>query len=325
MTANLPRIKQLTAESAGIGFFLCVQKDVRQGRAGTDFVSLSLQDASGRIAAKIFDDVERLKGEFEAGEFVKIRARGNLYNDRLQLIVENIRRVHLEQDRRDGFREEDCVLSSARPLEGMWTELQEVVRGVADPWIRQLLERIVCANEERLRVWPAAQTLHHAYRGGFLEHVLKIAEVTSWLAGTYGANRDVAIAGALLHDIGKLHELDYGLATSYSREGRLVGHIAIGTRLVREAASAIDGFPPALLTELEHLILSHHGCLEFGSPVVPMTLEAFILSFADDLDAKINMARQALADDSSDSEFTAWHGRLERVLWRGPLKPPDAR
>mgnify|MGYP003587223565 CR=1 FL=1 len=324
MTASLPRIKQLTAESAGIGFFLCVQKDVRQGRAG-DFVSLSLQDASGRIAAKIFDDVERLKGEFEAGEFVKVRARGNLYNERLQLIVENIRRVHPEQDRLDGFREEDCVLSSVRPVEEMWAELQEVVRGVGDPWIRQLLERIVCANEERLRVWPAAQTLHHAYRGGFLEHVLKIAEVASWLAGVYAANRDVALAGALLHDIGKLYELDYGLATSYSREGRLVGHIAIGVRLVREAASAIDGFPPALLTELEHLILSHHGCLEFGSPVVPMTIEAFILSFADDLDAKINMARQALGDESSDSEFTAYHGRLERVLWRGAVRPPAAR
>ena len=324
MIATLPRLKQLTAESAGIGFFLCTQKDVRQGRGG-DFVSLALQDASGRIAAKIFDDVERLKGEFEAGEFVKVRARGNLYNDRLQLIVENIRRVHPEQDRKDGFREEDCVLSAPRPLDEMWGELQEVVRGVSDPWIRQLLEKVACANEEKLRVWPAAQTLHHAYRGGFLEHVLKIAEVTSWLAGAYGANRDVAIAGALLHDIGKLQELDYGLATSYSRDGRLVGHITLGVQLVREAASAIDGFPPALLTELEHLVLSHHGCLEFGSPVVPMTIEAFILSFADDLDAKINMVRQALGDEAADSEFTAYHGRLERVLWRGAVRPPASR
>lgn len=321
---TLPRIKQLTAEAAGVGFFLCTQKDVRQGRAG-DFVAVTLQDATGRIAAKIFDDVERLKEEFEAGEFVKVRARGNLYNDRLQLIVENIRRVHLEQDRKDGFREEDCVLSAPRPLDEMWAELEAVVRAVSDPWVRQLLERVACANEAKLRVWPAAQTLHHAYRGGFLEHVLKIAEVTSWLAGAYGANKDVAVAGALLHDIGKLQELDYGLATSYSREGRLVGHIALGAQVVREAASAIDGFPPALLTELEHLVLSHHGCLEFGSPVVPMTVEALILSFADDLDAKMNMARQALGDETSDSEFTAYHGRLERALWRGALRQPADR
>jgi 3'-5' exoribonuclease len=129
----------------------------------------------------------------------------------------------------------------------------------------------------------------------------------------------------MLHDICKMEELDSGLATSSSREGRLVGHIAIGVRMVREAASAIEGFPPTLLTELEHLVLSHHGCLEFGSPVVPMTLEALILSFADDLDAKMNMARQALGDETADSEFTAYHGRLERVLWRGPVTPLAAR
>ena len=132
-----------------------------------------------------------MRGEFEAGEFVKVRARGNLYNDRLQLIVENIRRVHPEQDRLDGFREEDCVLSSARPLEEMWAELGALVASVDDGYVRQLLERIVCANERQLRVWPAAQTLHHAYRAGFLEHVLQIAASSSWLAETYGANRDL--------------------------------------------------------------------------------------------------------------------------------------
>ena len=315
--SNLPRIRQFTADSAGIGFFLCLQKDVRQGRNG-DFVALTLQDASGRIAAKIFDEVDRLKGEFEAGEYVKVKGHANLYNERLQFIVENIRRVHAEQDRREGFREEDCVLSSARPLDEMWSELQAWIGGGTNPHLRQRLESIIRANEEKLRVWPAAQTLHHAYRGGFLEHVLKIAEVVAWLADAYGANRDVALAGAFLHDIGKLQELEYGTATCYTREGRLVGHITLGAQLVREAASAIEGFPPALLTEIQHLILSHHGCLEFGSPVVPMTVEAFILSFADDLDAKVNMARQALNDDSGDGEFTAYHNRLERVFWKGP-------
>jgi len=335
---TVPRLKHLSSDSAGIGFFLCVQKDVRPGRNG-DYVSLVLQDATGRVAAKIFDDVERLKGEFETGEFAKAKVHANLYNERLQLIVENIRRVHPEQDRRDGFREEDCVLSSERPLDEMWSELQAWVGGITHPQLRDLLQRVTEANQERLRVWPAAQSLHHAYRGGFLEHVLKIAEVVAWLADVYGANRDVALAGAILHDIGKLRELDYSTATRYSREGRLVGHIALGVQVVREAASAVDGFPPALLTEIEHLVLSHHGCLEFGSPVVPMTVEALILSFADDLDAKVNMARQALRDDSVDGEFTAYHGRLERVFWKGapsqrapevaagppPVTPPVAR
>jgi len=312
----LPPIRQLTPDSSGLGFFICTQKDVRPGRNG-EFLSLMLQDATGRIVGRVFDDVERLKGEFDAGEFVKVRARANLYNDRMQLIVENIRRVHPEQDRKDGFREEDCVISSVREVDEMWAELQGLIANVGNPFIKQLLEKIVCANEAKLRLWPAAQTLHHAYRAGFLEHVLQMAAVGEMLAGAYNANADVILAGALLHDIGKLQELDYEVATSYSREGRLLGHIMLGSTLVRDVALTIDAFPPLLLSEIQHLILSHHGCLEYGSPVTPMTVEAFILSFIDDMDAKINMVRQAIRDDTGDGEFTGYHSRLERVFWKG--------
>lgn len=317
LSPMLPPIRHLTADSSGLGFFVCTQKEVRPGRNG-EFLSLTLQDATGRISARAFDDVDRLKTEFEAGEFVKVKARANVYNDRIQLIVENIRRVHAEQDRKDGFREEDCVISSQRPIDEMWAELQQRVASIGSPFIRQLVERVVCANEAQLRVWPAAQSLHHAYRGGFLEHVLQMAAVVERLAEAYRADRDILLAGALLHDIGKLRELDYELATSYSREGRLIGHITLGSALVRDVAESIDNFPPGLLTAILHLILSHHGCLEYGSPVTPMTVEAFILSFVDDLDAKINMVRQAIRDDTGDGEFTGYHSRLERVFWKGP-------
>jgi 3'-5' exoribonuclease len=312
----LPPIRHLTPDSAGLGFFVCTQKDVRPGRNG-EFLSLMLQDATGRIVARVFDDVDRLKGEFEAGEFVKVKARANVYNDRLQLIVENIRRVHPEQDRNEGFREEDCVIASARPVDEMWAELQGRIAGVINPFVKQLIEKIVAANEAKLRIWPAAQTLHHAYRAGFLEHILQMANVGEKVAKAYEADPDLVLAGAILHDIGKLQELDYDLATSYSRDGRLLGHIMLGSAAVRDAALAIEGFPPLLLSEIEHLILSHHGCLEYGSPVVPMTVEAFILTFIDDLDAKINMVRQAIRDDTGDGEFTGYHSRLERVFWKG--------
>jgi 3'-5' exoribonuclease len=317
LSSMLPAIRHLRADSTGVGFFLCTQKDARPGRNG-EFLLLTLQDASGRIAARVFDDVERLKKEFEAGEFVKVKARANVFNDRLQLIVENIRRVQVDQDRSEGFREEDCVMSSARPVDQMWDELQQRMAGVGNPFVRKLLEAVVGAHEDRLRVWPAAQSVHHAYRAGFLEHVLQMAAVGEMLATAYDADRDLVLAGALLHDIGKLQELDYQLATTYSREGRLLGHIALGSAVVGQAAMAIEGFPPALLTAIQHLILSHHGRLEFGSPVTPMTVEAFIVSFMDDLDAKINMVRQAVGDDTAEGEFTAYHSKLERVLWKGP-------
>jgi 3'-5' exoribonuclease len=183
--------------------------------------------------------------------------------------------------------------------------------------VRALVARVVSQHEARLRIWPAAQLVHHAYRGGFLEHILQIARVGIMLAETYGADRDIVIAGALLHDIGKLQELSYETTTSYSREGNLLGHIAIGLVMVREAAQAIPDFPETLRTQIEHLVLSHHGSYEFGSPVEPMTVEAFILSAADELDAKINQVRQAISDDTGEGEFTGYQHRLGRILYKG--------
>jgi 3'-5' exoribonuclease len=313
---HLPSIRKLTADMSGWMFCLCTAKELRAGKAG-DFLSLTLQDATGRISARVFDDVHNLKGEFEAGEFVKLQGRTNLFNGRLQFVVERIRRVHPDHDRATGFREEDLVPSAARSLDEMWAELQTVVTGVANPFLRALLERVVGEHEAQLRIWPAAQLVHHAYRGGFLEHILQIARVATMLADAYQANRDVVIAGALLHDIGKLQELTYETATSYSREGNLLGHISLGLIMVRDASRVIPDFPPELLTRIEHIVLSHHGSMEFGSPVEPMTVEAFILSMADDLDAKVNQVRLAISEDTGEGEFTAYHSRLGRALYKG--------
>ncbi len=320
---RLPFIRQLAPDVTGVGFYLCQQKEIRSGRNG-DFLSVTLLDATGRISAKIFDGVDRLRNEFDEGDFVKAQARTNTYNGRLQLIIEKIRRVNPDQDRQLGFREEDCVPSAPRPVEEMWADLEALVAGVGDPPLQQLLRAVIARNEAALRVWPAAQVIHHAYRGGYLEHALKIASVALTLARTYGANADLIIAGALLHDIGKLQELSYDGATSYSREGRLLGHITLGVIMVRDVALAIPGFPPDLLTEVEHLIVSHHGSRDLGSPIEPMTVEAFILSMADDLDAKIHQVRQAVAEDVNEGEFTGYHQRLGRVLWKG-AKPEDPK
>jgi 3'-5' exoribonuclease len=321
---RLPLIRQLTPDATGFGFYLCQQKEVRTGRNG-EFLSLTLLDATGRISAKVFDEVDRLRSEFDEGEFVKVKARTNTYNGRLQLVIENIRRVNPAQDRALGFREEECVPSAPRPIDEMWADLEALVAGVADPHLQQLLRSVVTRNEAALRVWPAAQVVHHAYRGGYLEHALKIAAVALMLARTYAANTDLIVAGALLHDIGKLQELAYDGATNYSREGRLLGHITLGVIMVRDAALDIEGFPPQLLTEVEHLIVSHHGSKDLGSPIEPMMVEAFILSMADDLDAKIHQVRQALAEDANDGEFTGYHQRLGRVLWKGAKPEGPAR
>lgn len=312
---TLPRISALTGSSSGWGFYLCARKEVRTGKSGA-YLAIVLQDTSGEIKAKVFQDVDAMREEFEAGEFVKIQARGNLFNQRLELVLDKIRRVDPARDALDGFREEDCIPCAPRPLDEMWQELQAHIASVQSPHVRELLVRITGAHGDRLRIWPAAQAVHHAYRGGLLEHILKILEGVTFLAGAYGANRDVLVAGAILHDIGKLQELSYGVTTDYSVEGNLVGHITLGAQLVRETGRAIPDFPADVLLQIEHLVLSHHGQRALGSPVEPMTVEAFILAAVDDLDAKIHQVRKHIDADDTDGPFTAYHRRLERVLYK---------
>lgn len=313
--ARLPQVSQIDAASSGAGYYLCTKKDRRSGRSGSVFLVLTLQDASGAIDAKVFQDVDINDGQFDTGEFVAVQGRGNFFNQRLELVIDRIRRV-IPEDHERGFREEDCILSSPRPVDEMWAELTTRLESVEHPALKLLLTGIVLRHADRLKIWPAARQVHHAYRSGLLEHILQIMNVAVFLAEQYGARRDMLIAGALLHDIGKLEELTYEVATNYSVEGNLVGHIAIGVGMLRDAAREIPDFPRDLQMELEHLILSHHGARELGSPVEPMTVEAFLLAASDDIDAKMHQVRRHLADDHSPNPFTSYHRYLERVLYK---------
>ena len=201
-----------------------------------------------------------------------------------------------------------------------WSELQARLARVENPWLASLLRGVVLPREERLRTWPAAVTVHHAYPGGLLDHILKVAETCDALAIAYGADRDLVFAGAVLHDIGKLDELTTGESTGYSREGNLLGHITIGVTMVRDAAARLAGFPDDLRARVEHAIVSHHGSRQLGSPVEPMTIEALILSAADDLDAKIDQVRRHVADDQGEGEFTAYHPRLRRAFFKPSVR-----
>jgi 3'-5' exoribonuclease len=316
---RLPPVSALTAQSVGWGFFLCADKSVRTGRGG-DYLALTLADATGEVVGRAFDNVERLREEFDAGEFVKVQGRANIHNGRLQFLVENIRRVMTgpdSQDRRDGFREDGLVPSAPRPIDEMWRELRQVVDAVGNTHLKTLLARIVEDHETALRLWPAARVVHHAYRGGLLEHILTMAEAGRMLAVLYGANADLVVTGAILHDIGKLQELQYDTTTTYTRDGNMIGHISLGSIMVHEACRAIAGFPDGLRAEVLHLIGSHHGERALGSPVEPLSIEAFILSAVDGLDATINQVRRAIRDDDGSSEFTGYHSRLGRALWKG--------
>jgi len=317
MSSRLPRVSHLEPDKTGWSFFLCTRKDVRVGKGG-EYLALVLQDASGQVAGRVFDGVDRFKHEFEIGEFVRAEGRTSVHNGELQLVASSIRRVNPAQDAAQGFREEDCIPSAPRPIGDMWTELVALVEAVDDRHLRVFLMRVLTDHETALRDWPAAQSIHHAYRGGLLEHILSMATAGKALAVHYGARADLLVAGAVIHDIGKLQELAYDNgAISYTRDGNLVGHIALGLVMVRETAKGVSGFPDDLRAELEHLVVSHHGARDKGSPVEPKSVEAFILSAVDDLDARLHQVRSALGEGASEAEFTGWHRRFGRVLYRG--------
>jgi 3'-5' exoribonuclease len=255
---------------------------------------------------------------------VRMTAQVQSYRDKLQLKIEEITGVDEAPD------EELFVPAARRKPEEMAEELHAILRGVTNPHLKKLLHHFFKRGEllQRFQEAPAAKAIHHAYRGGLLEHCLSMAKVANFLAAHYpGVDRSLLLAGVLLHDIGKVAEL---IMTSgvieYSDAGRLKGHLVIGSELVAEAAAKIVDFPPELLVQVQHLILSHHGKQEFGSPTVPMTIEALLLSFIDDLDAKMNLAEQLRhKQDGSELAWSEYQRSLERYLFLGGLPKEEIR
>ncbi|MFQ5350925.1 MAG: 3'-5' exoribonuclease YhaM family protein, partial [Thermoanaerobaculia bacterium] len=231
--------------------------------------------------------------------------------------------------RRDGFDESQLVPSTREDVDDLWSRLNAVYLGggVQRPALRRLGEETLAAVEKDLRDHPAAKSIHHAYRGGLLEHTVSMAELALRVCEHYPRiDRDLVLLGVLFHDLGKLRELGAMPANDYTLEGRLIGHVVIGRDLLRERCAAIDGFPDDLRLKLEHLVLSHQGRLEFGSPVVPMTPEAFVLHSIDDLDSKLAQLEQA----GRSGEELPWIRALGRYVHLGvalgetPTESPEA-
>ena len=277
------------------GFALVSRKELRQDRNNKDFLDLELKDSSGSIVGKAWSDSAALAAEFEAHDFVAFRGQVKLYRDQLQLNVIECRRT-TDEDRDYGFDESALIPSTREDIDDLWSRLNAIYLGgaVRRPLLRRLGEETLAAFEDRLREHPAAKSIHHAYRGGLLEHTVSMAELAVAICEHYPRiDSDLVLIGVLFHDLGKLRELGAMPANDYTLEGRLVGHVVIGRDLLRERCAAIDGFPDDLRLALEHLVLSHQGRLEFGSPVSPMTPEAFVLHSIDDLDSKLAQLEQA--------------------------------
>ncbi len=302
------------------GFAFLVKKEHRQDKKGTAYLHLEFQDASGAMVGKVWSDSQAILGRFDAPSYVAVEGTVQRHRDELQLNVRRCRTAS-EDDRRHGFDENLLVPTTREDPDVLWARLQSALDRVERPMLRQLVEETLRAWGAELRRHPAAKTIHHACRGGLLEHVVSMLEVGVALCEHYRElDRDLVLVGILFHDLGKLRELGAMPASDYTREGRFIGHIVIGRDMLRDRCAAIHGFPADLQLQLEHLVLSHHGSRELGSPVEPMTAEAMVLHYIDDMDSKLEQVRRA-REGASGFQYLRPMGRH---LFLGDAPPPDA-
>jgi 3'-5' exoribonuclease len=321
-----PYVNELEPNKLITTSFLVHSKEIRQKKGGELYLSLLLADRTGELDAKMWDNVAEVIDAFDRDDFVRVKGLVQIFHNRPQMTIHKMRRM---DDSEIDFG--DYFPSSRRDQAEMWAELRAVVAGMTNIHLKCLLEAVLDDEEiaRRYRRAPAAKHIHHAFLGGLLEHVLSVCAMARLAARHYASiDVDLLLTGVILHDIGKIYELNYERGFSYSNEGQLLGHIQIGVRMVGDKLRGLPEFPPALRSLVEHMILSHHGRLEFGSPKLPLFPEAMLLHYLDDLDSKMESMRALIAGDRQvEGCFTAYNTALERAVLKKELflnPPPEA-
>ena len=307
-----PYVNELKPNQQVETSFLVQSKEIRQKKGGELYLSLFLADRTGELDAKMWDNVSDVLNEFERDDFVRVKGIIQVFHNKPQMTIHKVRRMDESE-----VQFADYFPSSQRDAGEMWRELRGIVADMRDRHLKGLLEAVLDDEEiaRRYRLAPAAKQIHHAFLGGLLEHVLSLCGLAKAAAAHYAnIDRDLLITGVVLHDLGKIYELNYERGFSYSNEGQLIGHISIAMRMVGEKLRSIPDFPPLVRTLVEHMILSHHGKLEFGSPKVPQFPEALLLHYLDDLDSKMEAMRAQIENDRQlEGCFTTYNPALERA------------
>jgi len=293
--------------------FVVSNKQIKSKKSGEPYLDLVLMDRTGTIQAKMWDNVEECAYTFEQDDILKIKGLINKYNQRWQLTIHKVRKISEAE-----IDFSDYLPKTPKDVDELWSTLGEFVASIGEPHLRRLLE-LFMADPDVARAYrnaPAAKTMHHAFIGGLLDHVVSLCRSCDLVSRNYAfINRDLLLTGAFLHDIGKVHELSYARSFGYTTEGQLLGHLIIDLEMLHAKLAQVDGFPPQLKILVEHLIISHHGQYEFGSPKLPMFPEALMLHYLDDLDSKMEAMRAQFERDAElESPWTGYNSALARPL-----------
>jgi len=293
--------------------FVVVSKQVKPKKTGEPYLALTLGDRSGLIEAKMWDNVDDALNAFDQDDYIKVKGLINKYKNRFQLTIHKLRRLG---DSEIEFA--DYLPKTTKDIGELWQTLSGFVESFENHHLKALVQAFMADSEiaEAYRNAPAAKTLHHAYIGGLLDHVVSLFKSCDLIARNYPqVNRDLLLTGAFLHNIGKIQELTYNRSFSYTTRGQLLGHMIIELEMLQEKLKAFPDFPDELKTLVEHLIISHHGEYEFGSPKLPMFPEALMLHYMDDLDSKMESMRAHFEREAElDNPWTSYNSSLGRPL-----------
>lgn len=285
--------------------FLVQSKSLLYAKNGRPYLAILLADKSGAIDGRVWQDAEHLHDRISEGGVVAVFGKTHSFQNRLQLVVDQLIEVSREE-----VTMEEYLPEPPEGIEEKFEQLLEAFRSLSCPWTRKLGLELLSDPEiaRGFRLCPAAKTIHHAYLGGLLIHVLQLVRLVEAVAPLYPVvNKSILMFGAVFHDFGKIWELSYNGSFSYTDEGRLVGHIPIGASIVDRKIREIEGFPELLGFQLKHIILSHHGRLDYGSPKVPQTLEAVLLHALDDMDSRLESIESLMRSERSQSRWTSVH------------------
>lgn len=317
-------VKDLKDKEAVAGPFLIKYSATATGKNGKPFMNLIFMDKTGEVEGRIWDDVASHVGQAVKDTFVWVEGRCQSYQGRRQIVVQKLQVL-----REDEVEVKEYLPAGEVDAEALYLQLVDFVKTMENPFYKKLAESILVDDAEiveLLKRAPAAKSIHHAYAGGMIEHVVSITSILDFMSKNYGkyVDRDLLFLGGFLHDIGKLWELSFERVTDYTMEGKLIGHLVMGVELVERKIRELESTPgalPGLFPQeqkllVKHLILSHHGKLEYGSPKEPHCLEALIVHMVDDLDSKVNNIRRFVEMDPTPGRWTALNRNFERYFYK---------
>jgi 3'-5' exoribonuclease len=293
--------------------FLASDKTISQKRDGQSYLRLTLSDKTGSLKGVMWDHADAVRTRFSSGDFVQIKGVASAYQGTLQITIKSLTKCQPESVEIASF-----VPATQKDVDVMFDRLKRLAESIQSQWLKALFQEFWSDSDfvQQFKTAPAAKQMHHACIGGLLEHTLSVALLAEKVASHYaGINRDLLLAGAILHDIGKIQEFDYRTTIDYTSAGRLLSHIIIGIHILDEKLDRIGPVPEEDAMLLRHLMVSHHGKKEFGSPEAPKTIEALVLNYVDEIDSKVAAVRETINATDAGEKWTPYHRILERHFY----------